>query len=67
MCGCITTPGGTVVCDEHAAQMMNAVTDLLGEPVELPQVLTPTELAGFASLVNSWLDEKLGPGQEAQA
>jgi hypothetical protein len=56
MCTCVTTPGGTIICDFCASQMIEVTTDLLGVPVELPEVLTPTELEGMASLVNNWFD-----------
>lgn len=59
MCACIIIPGGTVVCDECAAHMVDALNDLLPNqvrPEDLPDVLTPTEHAGLTSLVNGWLD-----------
>jgi hypothetical protein len=67
MCGCRPGPGGTVICDEHAAQMIEAVSDLLsGDQYAtlLPGVLTPGELAGMTSLVDNWLDTLTPEGQQ---
>jgi hypothetical protein len=55
-CQCQTTPSGIITCDYCAAQMISMVTDLLGEEVELPTVLTPAEYEGLQSAVNGWQD-----------
>ena len=64
-CQCRTTPGGTIVCDECAANMIEALNDLLpGDQAaqQLPNVFTPGEYQGMQSAVNGWLSS-LQPDQ----
>jgi hypothetical protein len=65
MCGCVITPGRTIVCDDCAAQMIECLNDQLpgDQDADLSGVFNSGEFAGMTSLVNGWLDGLQSQGE----